>query len=100
MISSEESIVYSQAIHYANRMVYMKIPLNVSEMMPRAKPSQNLTAMSSCKFLLFSFLRFCLKFALIRRLLSRSLFLFLFINGGMIGIAGEVSAFQPQDPGF
>lgn len=28
-ISSEESTLYSQAIHYANRMVYLLIPLDV-----------------------------------------------------------------------
>ena len=53
MISSEESIVYSQAIHYANRMVYMRIPLNVSELMPRTKPHQNVAALSSSKLLTF-----------------------------------------------
>ena len=35
MISSEEGIVYSQAIHYANRMVYMMIPLYVSDKLPK-----------------------------------------------------------------
>ncbi|CAE1243244.1 SBF1_2 [Acanthosepion pharaonis] len=30
MINNEESTVYSQAIHYANRMVYMLIPLDVN----------------------------------------------------------------------
>ena len=30
MISNEESIVYSQAIHYANRMVFMRVPLDAS----------------------------------------------------------------------
>ncbi|XP_048585296.1 myotubularin-related protein 13 isoform X2 [Nematostella vectensis] len=39
LISSEESIVYSQAIHYANRMVYMRIPLNACEMMPSKTPN-------------------------------------------------------------
>lgn len=34
LINSEEGIVYSQAIHYANRMVYMRIPLDASEKMP------------------------------------------------------------------
>lgn len=28
-ISSEESTLYSQAIHYANRMVYLLVPLDV-----------------------------------------------------------------------
>ncbi|XP_052066679.1 myotubularin-related protein 13-like isoform X4 [Mytilus californianus] len=28
MINNEESTVYSQAIHYANRMVYMRVPLD------------------------------------------------------------------------
>ena len=38
LISSEEGIVYSQAIHYANRMVYMRIPLDASEKMPALTP--------------------------------------------------------------
>jgi myotubularin-related protein 5/13 len=28
--NNEESTVYSQAIHYANRMVYMRVPLDAS----------------------------------------------------------------------
>lgn len=31
LINNEESIVYSQAIHYANRMVYMRVPLDASK---------------------------------------------------------------------
>ena len=31
LITNEESIVYSQAIHYANRMVYMRVPLDASK---------------------------------------------------------------------
>lgn len=31
MVSNEESIVYSQAIHYANRMVYLRVPLDASK---------------------------------------------------------------------
>ena len=31
MISSEESTVYSQAIHYSNRMVYMRVPLDATK---------------------------------------------------------------------
>ena len=38
LMTSEEGIVYSQAIHYANRMVYMRIPLDASEKMPRTPP--------------------------------------------------------------
>ena len=30
LIGNEESTVYSQAIHYANRMVYMRVPLDSS----------------------------------------------------------------------
>ena len=30
MVNNEESIVYSQAIHYANRMVFMRVPLDAS----------------------------------------------------------------------
>ncbi|XP_031559820.1 myotubularin-related protein 13-like [Actinia tenebrosa] len=40
LMSSEESIVYSQAIHYANRMVYMRIPLNACELMPSRTRNQ------------------------------------------------------------
>lgn len=39
LINSEEGIVYSQAIHYANRMVYMRIPLDASEKMPAPTPT-------------------------------------------------------------
>jgi len=31
LVSNEESIVYSQAIHYANRMVYLRVPLDASK---------------------------------------------------------------------
>ena len=31
MINNEESTVYSQAIHYANRIVYMRVPLDCSK---------------------------------------------------------------------
>ena len=31
MVKNEESTVYSQAIHYANRMVYMRIPLDATK---------------------------------------------------------------------
>ena len=31
MVNNEESIVYSQAIHYANRMVYLRVPLDASK---------------------------------------------------------------------
>ncbi|XP_077995141.1 myotubularin-related protein 13-like isoform X2 [Glandiceps talaboti] len=31
MINNEESTVFSQAIHYANRMVYMRVPLDISK---------------------------------------------------------------------
>ena len=30
MINNEESTVYSQAIHYAYRMVYLRVPLDAS----------------------------------------------------------------------
>ncbi|XP_020625172.1 myotubularin-related protein 13-like isoform X2 [Orbicella faveolata] len=42
LINSEEGIVYSQAIHYANRMVYMRIPLDASEKMPAPTPAATL----------------------------------------------------------
>lgn len=29
LIANEESTLYSQAIHYANRMVYLLVPLDV-----------------------------------------------------------------------
>ena len=31
LVSNEESIVYSQAIHYANRMVYLRVPLDATK---------------------------------------------------------------------
>ena len=31
LMSNEESIVYSQAIHYANRMVYLRVPLDATK---------------------------------------------------------------------
>jgi len=31
LVSNEESIVYSQAIHYANRMVYLSVPLDATK---------------------------------------------------------------------
>ena len=31
-VTNEESIVFSQAIHFVNRMVYLMIPLNVSQL--------------------------------------------------------------------
>jgi myotubularin-related protein 5/13 len=31
LITNEESTVYSQAIHYAYRMVYMRVPLDASK---------------------------------------------------------------------
>ena len=31
LVSNEESTVYSQAIHYANRLVYMRVPLDASK---------------------------------------------------------------------
>lgn len=30
MVNNEESTVFSQAIHYANRMVYLRVPLDAS----------------------------------------------------------------------
>ncbi|XP_032805005.2 myotubularin-related protein 5-like isoform X2 [Petromyzon marinus] len=38
LISSEEGIVYSQAIHYANRMVYLLVPLDSSKNRLLLKP--------------------------------------------------------------
>lgn len=38
MISNEESTVYSQAIHYANRMVYMRVPLETQKTMKALSP--------------------------------------------------------------
>jgi len=31
LITNEESTVFSQAIHYANRMVYLRVPLDASK---------------------------------------------------------------------
>lgn len=30
LVEQEESTLYSQAIHYANRMVYLRIPLDIN----------------------------------------------------------------------
>ena len=43
MINNEESTVYSQAIHYAYRMVYLRVPLDAS----RNKTSVGYDDMSS-----------------------------------------------------
>ena len=32
--TQEEGIVYSQALHFCNRMVYLKVPLDTSRGMP------------------------------------------------------------------
>ncbi|CAH1786112.1 unnamed protein product [Owenia fusiformis] len=37
MINNEESTVYSQAIHYANRMVYLRVPLDASRSLSSSK---------------------------------------------------------------
>jgi len=31
LVKNEEAIVYCQAIHYANRMVYMRVPLDATK---------------------------------------------------------------------
>ena len=31
LVNNEEAIVYSQAIHYANRMVYLRVPLDATK---------------------------------------------------------------------
>lgn len=36
MIANEESTVYSQAIHYANRIVYLRVPLDLSSRISRS----------------------------------------------------------------
>ena len=49
MINNEESTVYSQAIHYANRIVYLRVPLDCSKSMKNfgaddeTKSTSNLT---------------------------------------------------------
>ncbi|CAB3984119.1 Myotubularin-related 13 [Paramuricea clavata] len=41
-VSNEESIVFSQAIHFVNRMVYLMIPLNVSQLIkPKRRRAQD-----------------------------------------------------------
>ncbi|XP_046862478.1 myotubularin-related protein 5-like isoform X3 [Xenia sp. Carnegie-2017] len=40
-VTNEESIVFSQAIHFVNRMVYLMIPLSVSQMVKPKKRRQN-----------------------------------------------------------
>ncbi|XP_052797634.1 myotubularin-related protein 13-like isoform X4 [Mya arenaria] len=50
MINNEESTVYSQAIHYANRIVYMRVPLDCSKSLKNTgldddtKSNSNITA--------------------------------------------------------
>jgi len=50
MINNEESTVYSQAIHYANRIVYMRVPLDSSHTLKNigfddeTKSNSNITA--------------------------------------------------------
>ncbi|XP_052225213.1 myotubularin-related protein 13-like isoform X3 [Dreissena polymorpha] len=50
MINNEESTVYSQAIHYANRIVYMRVPLDCSRSLKNltfddeTKSNSNITA--------------------------------------------------------
>ena len=41
MINNEESTVYSQAIHYANRMVYLRVPLDVSRNLKNLAVDEN-----------------------------------------------------------
>ena len=49
MINNEESTVYSQAIHYANRIVYLRVPLDCSKSLKNlgvdeeSKSTSNLT---------------------------------------------------------
>ncbi|XP_046862400.1 myotubularin-related protein 5-like [Xenia sp. Carnegie-2017] len=40
-VTNEESIVFSKAIHFVNRMVYLMIPLSVSQMVKPKKRRQN-----------------------------------------------------------
>jgi len=47
LINSEEGIVYSQAIHYANRLVYMRIPLDASEKMPAPTPAPGMALLAT-----------------------------------------------------
>lgn len=39
LIANEESTLYSQAIHYANRMVYLLVPLDVGNRSSRVDRS-------------------------------------------------------------
>lgn len=41
MINNEESTVYSQAIHYAYRMVYLRVPLDASRSMKTVAMDEN-----------------------------------------------------------
>lgn len=47
MISNEESTVYSQAIHYANRMVYMRVPLETQKTIKALSPDWESTSNSN-----------------------------------------------------
>lgn len=43
----EEGIVFSQAIHFCNRMVYLKVPLDTSKGMPFMPHGEESTASSN-----------------------------------------------------
>ena len=48
LITNEESTVYSQAIHYANRMVYLRVPLDASKKIrdpPHGMEGESLSSM-------------------------------------------------------
>ncbi|XP_048780687.1 myotubularin-related protein 13-like isoform X2 [Ostrea edulis] len=47
MVSNEESTVYSQAIHYANRMVYMRVPLETQKSIKTLSPDWESTSNSN-----------------------------------------------------
>ncbi|XP_022319345.2 myotubularin-related protein 13-like isoform X2 [Crassostrea virginica] len=47
MVSNEESTVYSQAIHYANRMVYMRVPLETQKTIKTLSPDWESTSNSN-----------------------------------------------------
>lgn len=60
MVKNEESTVYSQAIHYANRMVYLRIPLDATKT-PRDVAGMEGESLSSMVTNRFAFRdRYCL----------------------------------------
>lgn len=48
LVCSEESTLYSQAIHYANRMVYLLVPLDVASRTHKQESNLDEERTSNC----------------------------------------------------